>query len=194
MLGENSVGGWERRAREKISTQSSGSKQRPLSRVIFALGIRHVGSEMADRLAEHFGSIDAMAAASVEELESVPTVGPKIAQSVRAYFDDEDNRRIVEKLRSAGVRLAEERAAREEGPLHGLTFVVTGTLSTLTREEAEERIRELGGSAAASVSRKTDYVVVGESPGSKAQRAQELGTKTLSEEEFLALLRGDKPA
>ncbi len=173
---------------EKIVDQTERSKQRPLSRVVFALGIRHVGGEMADRLAEHFGSIDAMAAASVEEMESIPTVGPKIAQSVRAYFDDEDNRRIVEKLRRAGVRLAEERAAREEGPLHGLTIVVTGTLSTLTREEAEEHIRELGGSAAASVSRKTDYVVVGESPGSKAQRAQELGTKVLSEEEFLALL------
>ena len=171
------------------------SKQRPLSRIIFALGIRHVGSEMADRLAEHFGSIDALAAANVEELESVPTVGPKIAQSVRAYFDDEDNRRIIEKLRQAGVRLAEERAAWEEGPLHGLTFVVTGTLSAFTREEAEERIRELGGSAASSVTRKTDYVVVGENPGSKAQKAQEYGTKTLTEEEFLAMLRGgDRPA
>ena len=164
------------------------SKQRPLSRVIFALGIRHVGSEMADRLAEAFGSIDAMAAASVEELDEVPTVGPTIAQSVRAYFDDEDNRRIIEKLRQAGVRLSEERVARAEGPLHGLTFVITGSLSSLTREDAEARIRELGGSAASSVSRKTDYVVVGENPGSKAQRAQELGTKTLTEEEFLALV------
>ncbi len=172
----------------KIIDQTERSKERPLSRVIFALGIRHVGSEMADRLAEHFGSIDAMAAASDEELQAVPTVGPKIAQSVRAYFEDEDNRRIVEKLRRAGVRLAGERAAREEGPLHGLTIVVTGTLATLTREEAEEQVREAGGSAASSVSRKTDYVVVGESPGSKAQRAQELGTKVLSEEEFLALL------
>ena len=81
---------------------------------------------MADRLAEHFGSIDAVARATVEELESVATVGPKIAESVRAYFDDEDNRRIVEKLRRAGVRLSEERVAREEGPLHGLTIVVTG--------------------------------------------------------------------
>ena len=165
------------------------SKQRPLSRVVFALGIRHVGSEMADRLAEHFGSIDALAAATVEDLESVPTVGPKIAQSVRAYFDDEDNRRIIEKLRQADVRLAEERAAREEGPLRGLTFVVTGTLSAFTREEAEERVRELGGSAASSVTRKTDYVVVGESPGSKAQKAQEYGVKTLTEEEFLSMLR-----
>jgi len=87
------------------------------------------------------------------------------------------------------VRLAEERAAREEGPLHGLTFVVTGTLSAFTREEAEERVRELGGSAASSVTRKTDYVVVGESPGSKAQKAQEYGVKTLTEEEFLSMLR-----
>jgi DNA ligase (NAD+) len=173
---------------EKTIDQIERSKQQPLSRVIFALGIRHVGSEMADRLAEHVGSIDALAAASVEELESVPTVGPKIAQSVRAYFDDEDNRRIIEKLRQAGVRLAEERAAREEGPLHGLTFVVTGTLSSSTREDAEAKVRELGGSAASSVTRKTDYVVVGENPGSKAQKAQEYGTKTLTEEQFLAML------
>ena len=173
----------------KIVDETERSKQRPLSRVIFALGIRHVGSEMADRLAEHFGAIDALAAASVEDLESVPTVGPKIAQSVRAYFDDEDNRRIIEKLRQAGVRLAEERAAREEGPLRGLTFVITGALSTMTREEAEARVWELGGSAASSVTRKTDYVVVGESPGSKAQKAQEYGVKTLTEEEFLSMLR-----
>ncbi len=168
------------------------SKQRPLSRVIFALGIRHVGSEMADRLAEHFGSIDALAAASVEELESVPTVGPKIAASTGAYFADEENRRIIEKLRQAGVRLAEERAARKEGPLHGLTFVITGALQSMTREEAEERVRELGGSAGSSVTRKTGYVVVGESPGSKAQKAQKLGTKVLTEEEFLALLRRER--
>jgi DNA ligase (NAD+) len=173
---------------QKVIDSIERSKQRPPSRVIFALGIRHVGSEMADRLVEAFAGVDALAAAGVEELESIPTVGPKIAQSVRAYFDDEDNRRVVEKLRRAGVRLAEERATREEGRLHGLTFVVTGALSTLTREEAEERVRELGGSAAAGVSRKTDYVVVGENPGSKAQRAQELGTKALSEDEFLALL------
>jgi DNA ligase (NAD+) len=170
------------------------SKQRPLSRVIFGLGIRHVGSEMADRLAEHFGSIDAVARATVEELDSVPTVGPKIAASTGAYFEDEDNRRIVEKLRRAGVRLSEERAAREEGPLHGLTIVVTGTMSALTREEAEERIRGLGGSAGSTVSRKTDYVVVGENPGSKAQKAQELGTKVLTEEEFIAMIEGRKTA
>ena len=173
---------------EKAVDQIERSKQRPLSRVIFALGIRHVGSEMADRLAEHFGSIDALAAASIEEMESVATVGPKIAQSVRAYFDDEDNRRIVEKLREAGVRLVEEQATRREGPLHGLTFVVTGALSTFTREEAEERVRELGGTAGSSVTRKTDYVVVGEDPGSKARRAQELGIIVLTEDEFLAML------
>jgi len=167
------------------------SKQQPLSRVIFALGIRHVGSEMAGRLSEQFGSIDAVARATVEELEAVPTVGPKIAESVRAYLDDADNRRIIEKLRQAGVRLAEERAAREEGPLHGLTFVITGTLQSMTREQAEQRVRRLGGSAGSSVTRKTGYVVVGENPGSKAQKAQEYGTKALTEEEFLAMLPPD---
>lgn len=174
---------------QNVMDAIAGSKERPLSRVIFALGIRHVGSEMAERLAKHFGGIDPLAAASAEELESIPTVGPKIAASVGAYFDDEENRRIVEKLRRAGVRLAEERAAREEGPLQGQTFVITGTLGAFTREQAEERVQALGASTGASVTRKTDYVVVGEDPGSKLRKAQQYGTRTLTEEEFLELLR-----
>jgi DNA ligase (NAD+) len=174
---------------QNVMDAIAGSKERSLSRVVFALGIRHVGSEMAERLARHFGSIEALAAASPEELESIATVGPKIAESVRAYFEDGDNRRIVDKLRRAGVRLAEERPAGEEAPLAGQTFVITGTLAALTREQAEERLRALGASAGSSVTRRTDYVVVGENPGSKAQKAREYGTQTLTEAEFLELLR-----
>lgn len=174
---------------QNVMDAIAGSKERPLGRVIFALGIRHVGSEMAEVLAKHFGGIDRLAAASAEELESIPTVGPKIAASVQAYFEDEENRRIVEKLRRAGVRLAEEGRAQEEGPLQGQTFVITGTLAAFTREEAEERVRALGGSTGASVTRKTDYVVAGEDPGSKLRKAQQYGTRTLTEEEFLELLR-----
>jgi DNA ligase (NAD+) len=174
---------------QNVMDAIASSKERPLSRVVFALGIRHVGSEMAERLAKHFGGIDRLAAASAEEMESIPTVGPKIAASVRAYFEDEENRRIVEKLRQAGVRLAEEGRAQEEGPLQGQTFVITGTLAAFTREQAEERVQALGGSAGASVTRRTDYVVVGEDPGSKLRKAQQYGTRTLTEEEFLELLR-----
>jgi len=180
---------------QKILDEMAASKERPLARVIFALGIRHVGSEIAERLAEAFGSIDALAAASEEDLTAVPTIGPKIAASVRAYFDDERNRRIVEKLRAAGVRLAEERPeAAKEGPLAGQAFVVTGTLSSMSRAEAEERIRSLGGTAGSAVTRKTDYLVVGDSPGSKLRKAEEYGTKMLSEKEFLKLLRQNERA
>jgi DNA ligase (NAD+) len=166
-----------------------GSKERPLGRVIFALGIRHVGSETAEALAGHFPSLDALAAASVEELQSIPTVGPKIAESVSAFFQTEANRRVIEKLRRAGVRLEAEAAPPREGPLRGRQFVITGTLASFPRSEAEERVRRLGGSASSSVTRKTDYLVVGADPGSKLAKAREYGTKTLSEEEFLALLR-----
>jgi DNA ligase (NAD+) len=165
----------------------AGSKERPLARLVFALGIRHVGSEMAEILAGHFGSLDALAQASVEELGAIATVGPKIAESVHAWFQDDSNRRLVEKLRRAGVRLEGEAAARE-GPLSGLSFVVTGTLSRWSRNEAESLIKSLGGAAGSSVTKKTDYLVMGESPGSKLQKAQEYRTKLLSEEEFMELL------
>ncbi len=174
---------------ENLLAAIEASKERPLSRVIFALGIRHVGGEMAAILASHFGSIDALARASQEELTSVATVGPKIAESVYQYFRDESNLGVIGKLRRAGVRLAEE-APRPvgEGPLAGLTFVITGTLASMPRSQAEELIRQLGGSASDSVTKKTDYLVVGESPGSKLQKAQQYGTKLLSEEELLELL------
>jgi DNA ligase (NAD+) len=167
----------------------AGSKDRSLARVVFALGIRHVGSEMAEVLAGHFGSLNALANASVEELSAIPTVGPKIAESVNAWFQDDSNRRLMEKLRRAGVRLEGEAAAAREGPLSGLSFVVTGTLKRWSRNEAEGLIKGLGGAAGSSVTKKTDYLVVGESPGSKLQKAQQYGTKLLSEEEFVELLR-----
>jgi DNA ligase (NAD+) len=167
----------------------AGSKERPLARVVFALGIRHVGSEMAEILAGHFGSLDALAEASIEELGAIPTVGPKIAESVHAWFQDDSNRKLVEKLRRARVRLEAEAAAAREGPLSGLSFVVTGTLSRWSRNEAEGLIKSLGGAVGSSVTRKTDYLVLGEGPGSKLQKAQEYDTKLLSEEEFAELLR-----
>jgi DNA ligase (NAD+) len=167
----------------------AGSKDRPLARLVFALGMRHVGSEMAEILASHFGSLDALAGASVEELGAIPTVGPKIAESVHAWFQDDLNRRLVEKLRRAGVRLQGETAARE-GPLSGLSFVVTGTLSRWSRNEAEGLIKSLGGAVGSSVTKKTDYLVVGDGrPGSKLQKAQEYGTKLLGEDDFVELLR-----
>jgi len=166
------------------------SKDRSLRRLIFALGIRHVGGEIAGILADRFRSIDALARAEQEELDQIPTVGPRIAESVYQWFRDESNLRVLEKLRQAGVRMAEETpAAPPAGPLAGLSFVVTGTLASMLRSRAEDLIRKLGGVAADSVTKKTDYMVVGEAPGSKLQKAQQYGTKLLNEEEFLELLR-----
>jgi DNA ligase (NAD+) len=174
---------------QNILDAVAGSKERPLGRVIFALGIRHVGSEIAEVLAGHSPGLDALAAASVEELQSIPAIGPKIAESVSAYFQTEANRQMVEKLRRAGVRLEAEGKPPAEGPLQGLQFVITGTLASFGRSEAEERVRRLGGSAGSSVTKKTDYLVVGADPGSKLDKARQYGTKTLSEEEFRGLLR-----
>ena len=166
------------------------SKGRPLARVIFALGIRHVGGETAQILAKRFSGIDELSRASREELMSVPAIGPKIADSVAAFFRQEENRRIIEKLRKAGVRLEEEAAEPKELPLAGMEFVVTGRLEAFSRQEAEARVRALGGTTRSDVTRSTSYLVVGADPGSKLARAQALGIRQLSEEEFLRLLEG----
>ena len=174
----------------KIVDNIEKSKGRPLSRVIFALGIIHVGSEMADLLARHYRGIDQVSKATQEELTCVPGIGPKIAASIAAYFQVEGNRRVIEKLRQAGVKLEQAEADQKvpEGPLAGLSFVLTGTLTSISRSSAEIRIKELGGSSASSVTRKTDYLVVGADPGSKVKAARKLGTRLLDEEEFLKLL------
>lgn len=167
----------------------SSSKQRPLYRLIYALGIRHIGGETAQLLAEHFHSIDDLASASLEELMSVPSVGPKIAESIVAFFRQPENRDIIEKLRRAGVQLAEEAARPKTLPLSGQEFVITGRLEAFSREEAEAQVRALGAATKDNVTRKTSYVVVGADPGSKLVRAQELNIKQLTEEEFLRLLK-----
>jgi DNA ligase (NAD+) len=165
------------------------SKKRPLSRVIFALGIRHVGSETAEILAKNFGSIDRLSKATAEELMAVPTIGPTIAESIVAFFRQASNRKVIDKLRQAGVRMREEAARPRELPLTGKEFVVTGKLDSFTRTEAEARIRELGGSVGSSVGKKTTYLVVGADPGSKLDRARQLGTKILDEKQFLDMLK-----
>jgi len=165
------------------------SKKRPLSSLLFALGIRHVGGEMAYILANEFGSLDAIASAGVEELVAVPAIGPKIAESVHEYFHTVRYRRIIEKLKAAGLRTEQPKAKPKTGPLAGQSFVVTGSLASMPRSRAEELLRSLGADAASSVTKKTTYVVVGEQPGSKLQKAQQYGTKLLTEEQFLALLR-----
>jgi len=164
------------------------SKERPLARVIFALGIRHVGGETAEILARRFHSIEALSKASRDELMDVEAIGPKIADSLTAFFREAENRNIIERLRKAGVRLEEE-AKTEKLPLAGKEFVVTGKLSAFSRQEAEARIKALGGTAKDNVTKKTNYLVVGADPGgNKLSKAQELGTRQIKEEELLRLL------
>jgi DNA ligase (NAD+) len=174
---------------DRLLASIEASKTRPLARVMVGLGIRHVGGEVASVLATHFGSIDAVMEASGDEITAIPGIGGVIAESVVEFFAEDDNRALVEKLRAAGVNLRAEKGAAREGPLSGLTFVVTGRLEGLSRDAAESLIKDAGGSATSSVTKKTDYLVVGAEAGSKLTKAQKLGTALLDEDAFLALLR-----
>jgi DNA ligase (NAD+) len=165
------------------------SKEQGLARVLVGLGIRHVGPPTARLLASEFGALDAIAEASEETLTTLDGVGPIVAQSIGEWFASARNRAIATKLRKAGVKLSEEVRPVTEGPLSGKTFVLTGGLSSMTREQTAARIEAAGGKVASSVSRKTDYVVAGESPGSKLARAQELGVAIVDEKGLLALLK-----
>ena len=162
------------------------SKDRPLSRLLVALGITHVGGEVAEALARHFVSIDTLLDAAEEELLAVPSVGPKIASSVAAYLADEANRRIIEKLREAGVRLKDEGGAEPTGQtLAGKRFVVTGRMEKSSRSEIEDRLKELGASVSGSVSRKTNYLIYGVDAGSKRADAGKLGVEEMDEKEAM---------
>ncbi|MGH2767793.1 MAG: NAD-dependent DNA ligase LigA [Actinomycetota bacterium] len=172
-----------------VLSSIEASKGRGLARVLVGLGIRHVGPPTARALAAEFGSLDAVASASPEQLMAVEEVGSVVARAIRAWFDEPANQAAVEKLRRAGVRLTGERAG-PAGPLAGKSFVITGTLPTLSREDAGRRIEAAGGKVTSSVSKRTHYLVVGENPGSKLAKAEELGTNQLEEEGLLKLLEG----
>jgi DNA ligase (NAD+) len=178
-----------KKSASKLIDQIEKSKNRPLSRLLFGLGIRHVGEEMAERLVSRFPSIEKLEKASLEDLTSIPTVGNTIAESVIDFFKLERNRQVIEKLRQAGVSLKEEAPAEPAAlPLSGKEFVITGRLKSFSREEAEERIKALGGSAKSDITKKTTYLVVGEDPGSKVARAEAMGIERISEDRLLELL------
>ena len=163
------------------------SKSAPLNRVLFGLGIRFIGERTAQLLAEEFGSMDALMSASLDELERVNEVGPRVSQAIREFFDEEKNRALVEKLRAAGLTFTAEKR-KKSSQLEGMTFVLTGTLPNLTREDAKTRIESAGGRVSGSVSKKTHYVVAGEEAGSKLDKAHELRVKVIDEAELLKLL------
>jgi DNA ligase (NAD+) len=166
------------------------SKQRPFWRVLYALGIRFVGGQNAQLLASAFPSMDELEGATLEALQSTEQIGPKIAQSIVEYFEQKPNQLVIDKLRRAGVTLRETAAVRPsaDGPLRGMTFVLTGTLATLSREDATALIAAAGGKVSGSVSKKTSYVVAGDSPGSKLTKAEQLGVKIIDEAGLRKLL------
>ncbi len=165
------------------------SKTRPLSKLLFALGIAFVGEKTAEVLANHFHTLDALKAATLEELQHIPDVGEKVSQSIYDFFHDKKALEQIEKLRAAGLNFTQPAKEKSGNILDGKTLVFTGELKTMTRDEAERLAKQYGGKASGSVSKKTSYVVAGEAAGSKLKKARELGVPVLSEEEFLKLIR-----
>jgi DNA ligase (NAD+) len=181
--------GFKERSIQNLLDAIQASKDRPLWRLLTALNIRHVGSTVAQQLARAFRSVPALREAGVEDLNAVEGIGPEIAQSVFDWFHDQTNLRLVERLAAAGVRTEDEPAPEApEGPLTGKTIVLTGGLSSMSRDDAVRRAVQAGAKVASSVSKKTDFVVAGENPGSKLERATELGVEVVDEDGFLRKL------
>jgi DNA ligase (NAD+) len=180
---------------ERMAEKSAGnvieaiekSKNRPLWRLIAALGIRHIGGQSAQILAEHFGSLEALITADVETLEAIDQIGPTMAESVYEYFRNVSNRAILDELLASGVKPKQPKAKRSD-KLAGKTIVVTGILKNFSRQQAEEAIRQAGGKASSSVGKKTDFVLAGKEPGSKLDKARQLGVKVINEKQFLDML------
>jgi DNA ligase (NAD+) len=176
---------------ENLVAALEKSKQTTLERFLYALGIREVGEATAVNLARYFGDLDALMDADQAALEAVPDVGPVVAAHIHAFFAEDRNREVIRALRDLGVTWPKTEAAglAEGGPFAGTTVVITGTLQSMTRDEAKERVRAAGGKVTGSVSKKTDFVVVGENAGSKREKAESLGVETIDEERFNMFLR-----
>jgi DNA ligase (NAD+) len=183
---------WGEKSVDNLLRAIEQSKKQPFSRLLFALGIRHVGVSVAQLLTEQFRSLDLLRAATLEQLQGVQGIGPRIAESIIRFLADKHNRKILDRLQKYGLTLEEKRKRNiRQSPLTGKTVVLTGTLASYGREEAKALIEERGGHVASSVSSKTDLVVVGADAGSKLAKARKLGIRTLDEEEFLKLLEGN---
>jgi DNA ligase (NAD+) len=180
---------WGEKSAANLVAEIEKSKGNGLARLLFAIGIRHVGEKAAKTLASHFGSLDAVASATVEALQAVEEVGPNTASAIVSYFSHPRHRQLVDKLRRHGLRFEGDGAPRAaSGPLSGQTVVITGALSGVTREEAAARLEAAGARISGSVSKKTDFVLVGESAGSKLEKAKSLGVRTVTWEEMETIL------
>jgi len=177
---------------ENVLEEIKSRKTTTLARLLFALGIRHVGETGARLLAEYFKTMESLHVASIEQLEAVDQIGPEIAQSVRKFFLESRNAETLSKLMKAGVRFepASKEAGATRGKLAGKTFVFTGTMENFTRNQAKDLVQQNGGVVSNSVGPSTDYVVAGTEPGSKAAKAKALGVTTLSEKEFKQMVKG----
>jgi DNA ligase (NAD+) len=178
---------------QNLLDQIEGSKQRDVSALIFALGIRHVGERTALDLAEHFGGLAALSRAPNDDLMRIPEVGPKVAESIVFFFQQPENKELLGALKDAGLNFSGLKKPKAGGPLRGKVFVFTGGLTSFSREEAGRLVEQLGGMVQADVTRKTTHVVAGETPGSKLAKAQKLGLVILSETDFLKLIKKPSP-
>ncbi len=177
---------------EKLLAAIDESRTRPLSRLIFALGIRHVGEHTARILARRFQSLAELSRSDTDALMNIHEIGSKVADSIVDYFSRQENIDLIERLQAAGIEPETEAVVRKDGPLAGQTVVITGTLEQLSRKEAEDRVEQLGGRAAGSVSKKTSFIVAGPGAGSKLEKAQQLGIRVISEKDFLDLISEDE--
>jgi DNA ligase (NAD+) len=173
---------------EQLVQAIANSRSQPLSLLLFGLGIRHVGKQVAQTLARHFGTLEALMAATREEIDEIPGVGSAIGDAVADFFAEARNREVMERLRNAGVNFTEPRAPAGNGPFNGLSIVLTGTLPTLSRAKATELIEAAGGKVASAVTKKTSFLVAGDDAGSKLDKARTLGVEILDEAELLRRL------
>ncbi len=177
---------WGEKSVQNLLTGIENSKQKPYHRVLFALGIRHVGAGVSQILTNAYPSLEKLMSASQEDLRNIYEIGEKIAESIYRYFQDKHNRDLISRLRKAGLKFCVENAVKTH--LTGKTFVLTGTLTSMTREEAKESIEKLGGRVSTSVSKNVNYLISGDEPGSKLDKAKEIGIEIWNEEKFLKCL------
>jgi len=180
--------GFAEKSAQQLVDAIAASKRQPLSTLLFALGIRHVGAGAAELLGRRFGTMDGLMKASAEAIGEVRGIGPTIAEAVAAFFAEQRNRELIHRLRESGLKMSEPRRAAAHGPLEGQTFVLTGTLPTLSRTEATKQIEAAGGSVTGSVSKKTTAVIAGDEPGSKIEKAKALGIPVWDEAKLLRRL------
>ncbi len=178
-----------KKSAENLISAIQSKKEIPFSNFIFALGIRNAGEQTAQDLAKTFKNIENLKRASLEDLRSIEDIGPVVSESIRKWFENKVNLLFLEKLKKAGVEALAQNFGAKSQKLEGKAFVLTGTLNSMTRDEAKGRILDFGGKISNEVSRNVDFVIVGENPGSKFQKAQKLGIKILFEKEFLQMLK-----